>query len=513
MLELSRASLIALSLVLAGAAQAAETTIDLSGAVAEDEYRHFSIPFEVPAGTLEIAVQQQSLVAKNILDFGIMDPTRAWRGWGGSRIEDVVINEKAATRSHVPGPIQPGTWQIVVGEAAVPVKPATFSLVVTLRDTVTLPPQTDRKPYVPSPPLSTEARWYAGDFHVHSIESNDASPTFDEIADYAKGRGLDFVHISDHNIHTQLDYLTDAQAKHPTLLFVPGAEYTTYWGHASAVGATQWVDDRTELPGHGIVQAVEQYREQGAFFSINHPELRLGDQCIGCAWEQDLPVEYVDGVEIGTGKLAVFNEDAVLFWDELSKSGRHIVALAGSDDHSAGTNTSPTSSPIGSPTTMVFATELSVAGIMAGLRAGRTVVKLSGPMDPMIEVVSSVAPEGDTVKAKTTKLTATVTGGIGHTVRWVKNGQVQPDVAVEADPQVIELEVTAPESGEDRWRAEALINGRRRTVTSHLFIAPPAAGASEESDSGCGCRMRGPGAPLSLGALALLLVLGLSRRR
>jgi len=202
----------------------------------------------------------------------------------------------------------------------------------------------------------------------------------------------------------------------------------------------------------------------------------------------------------------------VLFWDELSKSGRHIVPLGGSDDHSAGTSTSPTASPIGSPTTMVFATELSVAGILAGLRSGRTVVKLTGPEDPMIEVASSVAPEGDTVKANTTHLTATVTGGVGHTVRWVKNGELQPEVPVEADPQVIELDVTAPETGEDRWRAEALINGRRRTVTSHLFIAVPAA-ESEESDSGCSCRMRGPGAPLSLGALALLLVLGLSRRR
>lgn len=509
-------AVLAAAMALAGSAPAAETTLELSGEVPEDELRHFSIPFEVPDGILEIAVHQQSLSDDNILDFGIMDPTGAWRGWGGSRITDVVINGQAATRSHVPGPIPPGTWQIVVGEAAVVVKPALFDLTVVLRDTTTLAPQPERKPYVPAAPLSTEERWYAGDFHVHSIESNDATPTFDEIATFARGRGLDFAHISDHNIHTQLDYFVDAQAKFPDFLFVPGAEYTTYWGHASAVGATEWVDDRTELPGWGIVQAVEQYRAQGAFFSINHPKLALGDACIGCAWEHDLPVEYVDGVEIGTGKVGIFNEDAVLFWDELLKSGRHIVPLSGSDDHRAGQDTSPVSSPIGNPTTMVFASELSVDGILAGIRAGRTVVKLASPADPMIEIVSSVAPHGDTVRAATTHLTATITGGVGYTARWVRNGEVLPDVEIDADPFVLELDVDAPETGEDRWRAEALLNGRRRTVTSHVFVTGPPTGAldgAEEDDGGCGCRVGGGAGSWSGAALLALLALARRRRR
>ncbi len=494
-------------LALAPGASAAETVLDLSGQVPDGPERHFSVAFDVPEGTKEIAVHQLTLSDKNILDFGIMDSTGAWRGWGGSRIKDAVVGEQAATRSHVPGPIPAGQWQIVVGEAAVNETPALFTLEVTLRDTPTLAPQTDRKPYVPAAPLETGERWYAGDFHVHSIESNDAEPTLDEIATFAESRGLDFVHISDHNIHTALDYMTDAQANHPKMLFVPGVEYTTYWGHASAVGATQWVDDRTELPGHGIEQAVAQYHDQGAFFSPNHPALNLGDACIGCGWQQDLPVDQMDGIEIGTGKFGLINQDAIKMWDEFSDTGRHLVPLGGSDDHKGGTLEGTFDAPIGSPTTMVWAKELSVAGILEGLRSGRTVVKLKGPDDPMIEL-----------QVVDAKLSATITGGAGLIARVVKNGKPEPEIDIDADPFTLEQEVVPPDTGEDRYRVEVLEAGRPLTVTSHVWITkpPPKATPADEEDSGCGCgvvRSR-DGSWLALAAaLAGLFLLRRSRRQ
>jgi hypothetical protein len=512
----TRGFAVALTIIGAQPVRAAETTIDLSGEVPDDPDRHFSIEFDVPAGTREIAVHQESMKG-NVLDFGIEDPAGVWRGWAGSRIRDVVIGEQAATRSHVPGPIAAGRWTIVIGEADVDVWPATFTLQVTLRDAPTLAPQTDRRPYAPPAALRGEARWYAGDFHVHSLESNDARPPLDEIATFAKGRGLDFVHVSDHNTHTQLDYFVDAQARHPDFLFLPGAEYTTYWGHASAIGATRWVDDRTELPGRGIVEAVTQYHAQGALFSINHPMLDLGDLCIGCAWEQELPVELVDGVEIGTGVFGVVTDLAVEYWDGLCDQGRHLPALAGSDDHQAGQATDALSAPIGNPTTMVFAGELSVEAILEGIRLGRTVVKLAGPSDPMAEISSSVAPEGDTIRANSVRLTAAITGGLGYQARWVKNGEEQEPVEVVSDPFLLELDLSAPATGEDRWRVEVLEseNGNRRTVTSHLWIE---AGEEVEmpmgpSSGGCGCSVPRRGRSGWLAGCLWALALATWRRR
>jgi hypothetical protein len=80
------------------------------------------------------------------------------------------------------------------------------------------------------------------------------------------------------------------------------------------------------------------------------------------------------------GKL--FTPKAIEMWDALCSDGRHVAAIGGSDDHQGGVGMGAFYSPIGSPTTMVFASELSAAAIIEGIKNGRTVVKLQGPSDP-----------------------------------------------------------------------------------------------------------------------------------
>jgi hypothetical protein len=267
-----------------------EQTIPLAGRRCDRRSAPFYLPFTVPPGIVEIEVQHSDLSDENIIDWGLEDPS-GFRGWGGGNEENAIVGVDAASRSYMPGPIAAGEWRVVVGKAKILVTPAKYDVIVTLRDTPTLPPQSERQPYQPPPPLSTGARWYAGDFHVHSMESGDARPPLEEIASFAKSRGLDFVLLSDHNTVSQLDFYASVQKTHPDFLFLPGMEFTTYWGHANAIGSTEWVDDKVELPGNSIQQAAQAFRDQGALFSINHPTLDLGELCIGCAWTQDLPVE------------------------------------------------------------------------------------------------------------------------------------------------------------------------------------------------------------------------------
>jgi MYXO-CTERM domain-containing protein len=510
------------ALWLSSPAQAADTVVDLSGAVPDDGLRHFFIELEVPTGIKEIEIAHDDLSADNILDWGLLDEKGAFRGWGGGNSENAVVGEAAASRSYLPGPIGAGKWKIVVGKAKIKQTPASYSVQVTMRDLATLPPQTTRTPYKAVAPLLTETRWYAGDFHVHSIESGDAKPPLDEIAAFAKGRKLDFVMLSDHNTVSQLDFYSVAQKQHPDLLFLPGVEFTTYWGHANGIGATVYVDDKTEMPGHSIGAAAKAFRDQGALFSINHPTMTLGDACIGCAWEHDLPLDQIDAIEIGTGKFGMLTQSAVDYWDDLCSKGRHLAALGGSDDHDAGVDLSPIQSPIGSPTTMVYAKALSVQAIIDAIKSGRTVVKLQGPGDPMIELASSVVPTGDTVAAPKTELSATITGGLGFTARFVKNGQPAAEVEIDSDPFVLKLAAAAPASGEHRFRVEVMDGSSRITVTSHLWLTSAAAadagaggsagsgsngsGAGSDDDGGCGCGVaRGP----LFGGLALL-ALGLA---
>jgi len=513
----------------------ADQTLTFDGNVPTDGPDHFFIPFQLPAGIQEIEVLHDDQSDANILDFGMND-TAGYRGWGGGTPEDAIIGVNAASRAYVPGPLPVGTWNVIVGKAKIVVSPATYHVVITLRTTPTLAPQTDRKAYVPAQPLSNDRRYYACDFHVHDRESTDAIPTLEQNIQVAESVGLDAIEASDHNTITQLDYFSDLQAKHPHLLIIPGIEWTTYHGHGNAIGATTWVDHKIGQPGITVDSQVDLIRAQTlagsaahALFAINHPALDVGNLCIGCSWAYPvLAASKVDAMEIESGGYRqagfVFTTPALKLWDQLLDTGAHVAAIGGSDDHRGGDDSGQFQSPIGNPTTYVVADNLSVAAIVEGVRNGRTVVKMQDPSDPMIDFSSSIAPVGDTVSARSTVLQATVTGGHrdGVTVQLVQNGVPLTEVPVTSDPFSLVMNTTAPLTGEDRWRVEVLVNEHERTVTSHLFVrydaqGPDGVAEAQATVQGGGCALssrRSPASPwLWVGVTAVIAAAGRRRRR
>ncbi len=450
------------------------TRLSFDGDAPEGGPDHFFIPFDVPAGVAEIQVVHRSLASANVLDWGL-DDAAGTRGWGGGTSQPTVENADAASPGYVRGPIKAGRWKVVVGKAKIDASPATYHVEIELRTKRTLQPQTDRKPYAPRV-ARREARWYAGDFHVHSKDSTDASPSVEDISVYARAHGLDFVEISDHNVSGGQDYFADAASAHPELLLLPGVEFTTYAGHANGIGATRWVDHKIGQPGVTIGGAVAAFEAQGALFAINHPKLDL-HQCIGCEWRHELDGSRIDAVEIANlGQAnggAIMLPGAVAFWDKLCAQGHHAAALGGSDDHHAGNDTGMFATKMGEPVTMVFAEELSAAGILEGIRNNRTVVKLRSAADPMVDLTvepgTAAEPDGTRhLRAKVTGL-AGVPGAIVG-VRLVKNNLPVENVVVPADGFTHEVVVTAPAAGEDRYRAEVVVNGLLRTITSNVFL-------------------------------------------
>jgi MYXO-CTERM domain-containing protein len=488
------------------AAKAGETTLDLSGAVSEVmPPEHERVAFEVPAGTREIEVRHEGLSSDNVLDWGLDDP-KGFRGWGGGNTEPAIVGEHAASRSYLAGPIEVGTWHVVIGKALLKTSPAPYSLVVILRDAPTLPAQPERKPYVEVAPLSSEARWYAGDLHVHSIESGDARPPIDEIAAFAKDRGLDYVELSDHNTTSQLDFIVDAQARHPALLLVPGVEFTTYHGHANGIGATRFVDHKLGLGGATIEGALQSFEDQGALFSLNHPTLELGDLCLGCAWELEVPSERVRAIELVTsGTSGLFTRANLDLWDRLSAHGARIAAVGGSDDHGAGQNLGTFGTPIGTPTTMIFAQGLSVSALLDGIRSERTVVKVE-PSDPMVELRVE--------RSGSLRVVVAIAGGAGTEAIVVRNGVELSRVDVGTDNFEFATPVSAPATGTDRYRIHVEREGALRTITSHVWVEAGADPAPAASETGCGCRAAGDGDGSARGGLgALALAVGLIVRR
>lgn len=510
------------ALLLASAGARADTTITLTGDVTNDGLQHVFVPFTVPANTSEIEIAHDDQSANDILDWGLYD-LAGNRGWGGGNTENIVVNANAASRSYVPGPITAGEWKVVVGKAKIVSAKVTYKIVITFRDVATLAAQT-RTPYAPVAALRRGPAWYAGDLHAHSRESGDAQPSLDEMALAAKSVGLDFVEISDHNVVTQLDYFASTNTQ--GVLLVPGMEFTTYAGHANAIGATAWVDHKIGQPGVTIDGAVDQIHGQGALFSINHPTLDLGDLCIGCAWKHDVADAKLDAVEIATGGWKqsglLFSPSAQAKWDAICAGGHHIAAIGGSDDHTAGKSTGARDSAIGSPTTMIFADELSVAGLLDGIRRGHTVVKLQQSTDPMVEVFATQpsgadAMIGDSVAARGTTLRALVKGANpGDIVYWVKNGERGDSLDVTAADQTFTMPVSAPKTGEDRYRVEVWAGVAMRTMTGHIYVTFKDAGVDPTiaaPPSGCSCQASGVDAPSLLGVVTALLLLRRSKRR
>ena len=114
--------------------------------------------------------------------------------------------------------------------------------IATVSVVATLPPQ-PRAPYEDPGVLDSDARWYAGDF----------------------------IMLSEHNTNSGLTLYASVQPDYPKLLLIPGVEWTTYAGHANAIGATEWVDHKVGVRGVTTVGAIQQYHDQGSLFSINHP--------------------------------------------------------------------------------------------------------------------------------------------------------------------------------------------------------------------------------------------------
>jgi len=498
-----------------GLAQADDDVIVIEGDVPADGPDFLLVPFEVPAGTVEVEVRHESLGGDDdVLDFGVEDPA-GFRGWGGGNVEPAVVGVQAASRSYLPGPVPGGTWHVVVGRARVVSDAPRYRLEIVRRATATLPPATDRAPYAPVTLPSSGPRFFAGDLHVHSEDSGDARPGLVEIAAFARGRGLDFVVVTDHNTTAQVDRIGAAQPGIDDVLLVPGMEFTTYAGHMNAFGATLPVDHKLGLTTT-VDEAVAALSAQGALLSINHPNLDLGDVCIGCAWGHDV-FDDVAAVEIATGGYAqsgfIFGQGARDFWEDVLDDGHHAAPVGGSDDHRAGVDPPAFGSPVGDPTTLIFAETLSVEALQQGLRDNRTVVKLQGPDDPMIVLEttparSEVDGRRDTVTASvgdTLTLTARVTGGAGHVLRVVRNGRSFGDpIVLDGDDvtATIDVVVGADDDGA-RYRTEVHIDGAPRTITGHVWVAvvAPATG-------GCSCGHGEAGA-----ALPALWLIARRRRR
>ncbi len=349
------------------------------------------LPVEVKPGTagLRVALDYER-AAGTVLDLGCLGPN-GFRGWSGSARESFMITSEAATPGYLPGELEAGTWQVMIGVHRVPpdgvryqlTAEAMASLPLTARAAAptagalmagaggpaagagaltaragALRAELRPPPAPPSPadrparrplPASDGRRGLAGDLHAHTVHS-DGVLTVSELAALAVERGLDFVAVTDHNTvshHAELP----AAARRYGITLLPGQEVTTDGGHAGALGDIGWVDFRR--PPDDWLDATEA---GGGLLSINHPFAG--------------PVSWVHPMRRRPPLVEVWHwswldlrwTTPLGWWQAWDPTA---TPVGGSDWHRPGSD-----APLGRPTTWVQCAGTGPGDVLDGLRAG-----------------------------------------------------------------------------------------------------------------------------------------------
>lgn len=221
-------------------------------------------------------------------------------------------------------------------------------------------------------PADRPGRWLAVTNHNHSTYWDGSKPlTLMQSEAYLAN--FDAMVLTDHNT---MRGCQSPEFKNPPhgLIMVPGMEWgafrergETVVGHAGLLGMDGTTLPATNLGLDGMLAVATQ---QHALVIANHPF------CWHNSWAAPEPQASVNAVEVWNGwwyrvEPIMHNDKALAWWETALRKGRHLTAVAGTDDH--GDNLGN----INRNCNMVFAETPDAAGILAGIRAGHVSITSS----------------------------------------------------------------------------------------------------------------------------------------
>src|SRR5262252_8812836 len=92
------------------------------------------LPVEVPPGSHALRVELAYRAPGCILDLGCLGPA-GFRGWSGGARREFVITPEAATPGYLPGELEPGTWQVMIGLYRLPAGGAEYRVSAEISST------------------------------------------------------------------------------------------------------------------------------------------------------------------------------------------------------------------------------------------------------------------------------------------------------------------------------------------------------------------------------------------
>ena len=219
----------------------------------------------------------------------------------------------------------------------------------------------------------------------------------------------------------------------------------------------------------------------GGLTSINHASAPSGEICMGCGWTptSEVNMRLLTAVEAVNGGSERSGMSDAPFWNKELDKGCRLTGIGGSDNHRPMQPLDQQGS-IGSPTTVVLATELSTPAILAGIRAGHVFIDLTGTRDRLLEETAHFGDQvfhaGDTLEASNgdhVDFSLRVVAAVGGKIRWREDGEeVAQPVSAEVSSTDRTFSWSWVSDGQRHWfRAEVVgTDGKTWLLGNPIYV-------------------------------------------
>ncbi len=244
-------------------------------------------------------------------------------------------------------------------------------------------------------------RWYKGNTHTHTLNS-DGDSTPDDVVRWYREHGYQFLVLTDHNFITSVDGLQALHGADEKFLVVRGEEVTSRAGdkpiHVNGLDVQRRVEPATgSSVGEVLQRAVDGIRSASGVPHINHPN--FGWAITGQELQQ---VRNNRLFEIFNGHPQVNNEGGggvpgmEDVWDRILGSGTLLYGIAVDDAHHFTQPGNPLASGPGRGWVMVRAARLEAKALLEALENGDFYASTGVALDDVV-----ATPTALTVRVKT----------------------------------------------------------------------------------------------------------------
>ena len=226
------------------------------------------------------------------------------------------------------------------------------------------------------PTGSDPTRWYKGNTHAHTLNSDgDSSP--DEVARWYQERGYQFLVLTDHNFITRVDGLNAVHGADEQFLVISGEEVTSRLEnravHVNGLNGNEVVGEQIGSTVAEIIQrSVDGIRSVGGVPHINHPNFLFSITAEDMRRVNNYNLfEVFNGAPVnnfGQGGGGAPGPEEM--WDTILSSGRLLYGIAVDDAHVFRQPWAPNTPQPGTGWVHVRATGLEAETILEALDRG-----------------------------------------------------------------------------------------------------------------------------------------------